>query len=718
MRYQSLIASIAFFVAVSPAAAQQPNTPPPQIGQSTDISTAPTTGQFDFGFRGTIYADNSDEARYQRYRDLRNGPFIENFRFGQNTQQTFFDVRATHVGYRDQQYVVNYNRFGNLRATFEFNEIPLFFSQDTETPYQQLSPGDFSLNGLPLLVQAGVATTAIYAAQASPFDLRLKRSITDFRLTYSATQMLDLSVAVKNTQKNGQQPWAGTFGFGNAVELPAPVDTGTTDVGAAAQWAGARAQLRIGYDGSFFRNRVSTLIWDNPLRAVDAPSPLGPSQGRMSLWPNSNVNSGSVSGLVKLPANSQATAYVSLGNWSQNDVLIPFTINTALQQPTLDRQTADAKARVTSTNFVYNARPVEKLWLSARFRSYDFDNRTPVFNVPTTVSYDTNVVPFAEGGTSPYSFTRKAFDAEGSWTPLAFAAFRLAYTRDVVDQTFRTFDTTTDNVLRASADLTSMRWLTVRAVYEHAKRVGSGLDEQSLDDIGEQVSLRQFDISDRNLDRFSGIVIVTASPSLSFNGTVFVGREDRPGAGFGLRSNDNDGESIGFDYVPTNALSVGASYEYERYSALQASRQANPGPQFNDPTRDWTTDSADRAHTVTASADLLKVWRRLDLRFSYDYSRAQSTYVYGLAPNTTLPPVSQLPPVLNSRNRFTADGQYPLNRHLAAGLVYWYEKYTVDDFAFNPSTLSTIAQPAFLMIGYLYRPYTANTIWARLTYFW
>ena len=50
----------------------------------------------------------------------------------------------------------------------------------------------------------------------------------------------------------------------------------------------------------------------------------------MALWPNSNMNTASATGLLNLPARSRATAYVSVGNWSQNDPLIPFTINSAL----------------------------------------------------------------------------------------------------------------------------------------------------------------------------------------------------------------------------------------------------------------------------------------------------------------------------------------------------------------------------------------------------
>ena len=162
-----------------------------------------------------------------------------------------------------------------------------------------------------------------------------------------------------------------------------------------------------------------------------------------------------------------------------------------------------------------------------------------MFHVTNTVSYDTTVAAFAEGGTSPFSLNRKAFDAEVSLTPLKYTAFRAGYTREQVDQTFRFFDTTTENTLRVSADTSGLSWLMLRAVYEHAKRTGSGFDEQALDDIGEQVSLRQFDISDRTANRVSLVTQVTPVSSFSVNGSVSAGNEDRPGTGFGLRSNDN-----------------------------------------------------------------------------------------------------------------------------------------------------------------------------------
>jgi hypothetical protein len=438
----------------------------------------------------------------------------------------------------------------------------------------------------------------------------------------------------------------------------------------------------------------------------------------MPLWPDSHMNAGRAMGTVNLPARSRATAYVSLGNWSQDAALLPFTINTALPAFPLDRATADSSALVTAMHYTFTSRPVGMLWFNARYRSYDFDNRSPVFGVTNTISYDTSVSTFSEGGNSPYSINRKTFEAEVSVTPLRYTALRAGYTRDQDAQTFRFVDSTTEDRLRLSADFTGMNWLTLRGVYEHAERTGSGLDEQVLDDIGEQTSLRQFDMADRTVDRFSAVLMVMPGPSLSFNGHVTVGEDERDPTAFGVLNGDTQSYSIGVDFAARQGVVLGGSYVYDKYATLQKSRQANPGPEFDDPRRDWTTDARERADTFTAGIDLIKVWPRTDIRFAYNYSHGESKYVYGLAPDSTLPPVTQLSPVTNRLQRATLDIRHYLTRHTALGIVYWYDDYRVDDFAQGTQTLNTLAQPSFLMIGYSTRPYTANTLVGRITYIW
>ncbi len=262
------------------------------------------------------------------------------------------------------------------------------------------------------------------------------------------------------------------------------------------------------------------------------------------------------------------------------------------------------------------------------------------------------------------------------------------------------------------------RYVSVRGVYEHATRVGRGLDEEVLDGIGEQVSLRQFDISDRNRDRVSLIVQATPVAMLGVNATIGLGRDQRPDAAFGLQDVQTRFYSVGFDVVPTDAITTGLTWGFDKYTSLQRSRQANPGAQFNDPTRDWATDGSDRVHYVAAHVDLPRAIPKTDLRAAYDFNRSRGRYVYLLPADSTLPPVEQLPEVINALHRATLDAKYALRQHLALGFSYWFDKYDVEDFALGPQTVSPIALPGGTLLGNAWRPYTAHTVWARLSYFW
>ena len=113
-----------------------------------------------------------------------------------------------------------------------------------------------------------------------------------------------------------------------------------------------------------------------------------------------------------------------------------------------------------------------------------------------------------------------------------------------------------------------------------------------------------------------------------------------------------------------------------------------------------------------------KDFGKTDVRLAYDLSHAESLYVYGLAAVTTLATPVQLPAVVNELQRATVDVRYHFTTHFGAGLVYWFDKYAVNDFAAGAQTLTTIAQPSYLMIGYLDRPYTASTFSGRFTYSW
>jgi len=701
-------ATLALLLAMTHALAAQDLTPavvPPQAGGSVDLG-------------GGVLNLSGDPARDQRYRDLRSGFVLDGFRYKSDQRNWLFAASADRVGYRDQQYLARFVRAGKIKASFEWNEIPLFNSTITSTPFTSPSPGVFRIDdGVQQGIQAGTLTLANLAPSAAVFDLRSRRQIGAFRFTYTPVPDVDVKVNLTTTARKGAQQWGVGFGVSNMVEVPVPLDHRTTDLGTTLEWANSQRMLRIGYDGSWFRNAVESLIVDNPMRFTDTATAA--SQARMALWPSSSSNAVSTAGSIKLPGRSQATAYVSVGDWTQNTELIPFTINSAIAPIPLPRPTAEADARITAMNYNLTSRPRNFVWLSARFKRYDFDNRTPVFPVTNYVITDSTLATSVTGGTEPLGYVRDHFDADASFTPIPFTALRLGYTREEETRTHRYFEKTIDNVLRGTIDLTGNAFFSVRTIYEHSQRTGAGLDEQVLDDIGEQISLRQFDISNRDRDRVSAVIQVTPVRSFGFTLSVAGGNDRRPDAEFGLKRNVNRVYAMSLDAVPSDKLMLGGSYGFEDYKTVQDSRQANPGPQFDDPTRNWSTHGFERVHTANLSADVVKWVPKTDVHASFDFSRSVARYVYTVPIDSTLPAIDQLPSIFNELQHGALSATYRLRRDIGLDFAYWYDRYEVDDFALGEGTLNRIVMtPSVLLLANAYRPYKSATVRFGMTYFW
>lgn len=719
MRTKSLIWMAALLLVSATAASAQ-----------TDALPSKPIGSFDFGYRvGEI---TGDQARFQRYQDLRDGAFLEQFRFNRDQEGWRLEAGADHVGYRDQRYFANFNSRGTVKASFEWNQIPLFFSRDTRMIYSETSPGVFKVDDA---IQQGIQNKTLTLPSVVPgivgpsFDLRNRRDTANFNLVVSPTRDLDVKLKFSSVRREGTMPWGASFGFGFVNELPAPVDTRTNDVTAGVEWANQKGRLAVSYDGSFFTNSVQALIWDNPIRFTDqtygsAYSPGdGTSQGRASLWPDQTAHTVSASGSLKMPAHSRFTGNIAVGTWKNDGALLPFTINTAIPPIHLERATAEAEARTVAANFNFTSRPTRFAWLNARYRYNDFDNRTPHFPVEEYVRLDQVIEEFDPNGLGkigpePFSIKHHTFAVDASFTPIAYTAFKVGYTRDQADRTFRIFEKTTDNVFRASIDTTGNQYVTFRTIYEHARRRGSGFDLEALIVAGQQPGLRHYDVADRDRDRVTALVVVTPMSQLGFNASISAGNDDYPNSEFGLLDNDNRVYSVGVDVVPSEQVSVGLVYGYEKYSAASLSRSASPGPQFVDPTRNWRDDSTDKANTFNVSLDLLKAIPKTEVRFGYDYNRATSLYVFSGPLIPQLATFTPLPKVKNELQRGTMDFKYFVHKNVALGFVYWYDRYSVDDFAASSSTINAPYIPTGLLLGYVWRPYTAHTGWLRLTYLW
>ena len=377
---------------------------------------------------------------------------------------------------------------------------------------------------------------------------------------------MQLTTSFKTQKHEGELPWGASFGFSNDVEVALPYTSRTNDFNMGAEWSNEQNMLRVAYDGSWFNNNDDTLVWDSPLRLDDSSS--APGRGRMSLWPTNQAQTFSLAGTSKLARRTQVTGFISYGVRSNDSTLQPFTINSQLPVIALPRATAEAEAHVFATNFGIVSRPADDWRLTARLRTYNFDNVMPATTITDYVSYDSSVNTSLTNGPFVYSHARGILTADATWTGLQAVALGVGFTRNHSGYVHRIYSDTDEDTLTLTADAVSLPWGTIRAEAEFSDRTGSDLDEASLVQIGEQPKLRHYDVANRQRRKFTGQLDLFPSDvwSLSFNAGV--GNDDYDESYFGVQESSFRVAGVSFDVQRPDGLGAGASYNYERYAGL------------------------------------------------------------------------------------------------------------------------------------------------------
>ncbi len=663
----------------APAAAQAPAAPEPVV---------PSLGSIDFGAR--ITGTDGDAARYERYRDLRDG-VSSLFQIGKETPSYFFDASASNVGYHDQRYQLDYQRH-RMKFNFLFDAIPTNYSYDSVSPWAVNDSGVLTIDpalrqqvqnrtavGVPCApggppascsnpTQAAqaLANRSIYATNLSEFDLATRRDTASLGLVYEATRNTDVNFTFSSTGKTGHQPWGASFAFNNSNEVPLPIDNRTNDITAGIAWANKRGMVRLNWDGSYFNQNIPSLTWDNPIRATDFNNGLqppngpydpsgysngnGPAQGRMAMPPSNSMNVVSATALYKMARRTSVNGTLQFTTQSQNEALIPWTINPLITTPsvyalfpnlaTLPRSTAEAEVKGINALLNFSSRIYKNLAFTARYRYNDRDVQTPEFDATEYVRFD--AVPEETGGpTEQFDSTRQTFDASATYTLGSLGAVRAGYSHDKWERHGRGFSDSADNIFRLSYDAYANQYVTIRAAYEESRRRGDGFIESGIDYEGvggTQEGLRYFDEADRDRRRTSLTVTLTPYETLDISITYAGGHDKFPADQFtpgrsqmGLLDSDTNAFTFGVNYMPRQEVAFGGTYGHETYSSLQRSRNAAPLPstEWLDPTRDWTLDNDESVNTFTLYADILKAVKNTDIRFAYDYMDSNNAFVHG-----------------------------------------------------------------------------------------
>lgn len=760
-----------------PAKPESPASPPPA---ASEMGPAFSLRRIDFGVQGIETDTNS--SRFREYRDVPTGVFIPFARFA-GDEKFRYDVTAENVLQSDARYRVLLDP-GSVGIRAEFIKIPHRFGNSGVTLLEDTGPGILSIN--PTLRQTfqsalerqfaanrnGITYSFLSSlvnpslSAESPIDLALLRERGQVEVRLTRDKPYDIRLSYFQEHRRGTRAAGTSFGFGNVVESPEPIDYRTRDFGATAEWTRKSLLLRGSFHYNDFANKNPFEEFANPFRATDSTDPSaytapasgsigGPAFGRESLAPDNKAVTGSVGFLYKFAKRSRLSADATLGQWTQNDPFMPFSTNTAITTPvratdvsSLPARSLDGKIRTFSFSSLFTTRPADHFTLTARFRRYDLHNDTPRIAFPLGYVRFDAVWEDIPRVSVPYGNTTDAFTASGAYD-FGTVSLEGGYRYDKWDRTFRETESTNQNVGYVKADLRASDWVVVRGSFEKGSRGFSGLEIEKSEDAsflnpgppsnllavpsatvcpGGTVCNLRFDQSKKDLDRYGAFVELSPGGKASVTFSYIKGKDRYTESLFGLIRADNEAITAEADYTPHERVNVFAFYTRENISTFQRGRQSGATVSVS-PLDDWTSEIKDKVDSLGGGATFRLVKEKVELTLNGSYQKVDGnnhfTSPVGGAPEVARRATGGITdiPFFDDTKLYTlsAELSYHVTKGLRLGLGGWYEQYNLRDLNSNDITEGVVLTnyvPGSFFLAANDHDYRAHVLYVRASYLW
>jgi len=750
----------------APAATQTPGTVAP------DVVGKDHFGDITLGGQATDVTGNS--SKFTEYRGVPEGVLLPSFHAFGRTSEMKYDFRGYTIQSDDQRYTLRTD-FKSARIDADYTRLPHYFGNDGLSLLTHAGAGDFVLgSGVQQRYQRAITSvpqsTVNFGflnnlvtpdlATGNLTDLKLVRGRARVNLDLTRGKPVDVNLSYFREDRTGSRAAAGaSFGFGNVVELPEPVDYTTQDVAASASldrhWGSVRGTVRY----NWFTNAIPVLGFENPFRSTDgtdasayqAPGTAsinGPVFGRVALPPDNDALTGTAGASFKLPGKTRVIADVSYGRWTQNSTpFIAYTTNASIKVPagvtsvgTLPTPQLDGKADVINQSYTLLSRPVPRLTLTARVRDYDFRNETPRVTIPGYVRFDAVWEDIGRISV-PYAYRNDRADVTASYD-LGRVTVEAGYKYLAFHREFRETEKTTENGVILAANLRAHDGIMLRGSYEHAKRgfdhyLAEESEDASFTNPGAPANLfalpeehggpvpSRYDQANKDFDRFNGLLQIAPndkwSASVSYlyaleNYNDFTPDEFTANTNlYGLNRVSYDSLAVDVDFTPTERVNLYGFFGRENNKNWQRGRQSGATVSLN-PIDDWFSQVADRVDSYGGGAGFALIPQKLSLSATGRYQKVNGNNDI-TAPVGGAVEVAKRP--LGGPLGFTAyddtrlatvttELTYTLPRSWAVTVGGWYEDYKIEDA--NAAPLNYLPGGLFLnandgsyhgVVGYL-----------------
>jgi hypothetical protein len=511
-------------------------------------------------------------SKFNEYGDRRTGFFIRKMDMHFDDvlgTKNYVDLKSQSTFYKNQSYLATFGRYRKFKLQFRYDEIPHIYTNTARSLYAETSPGVYTI--LPATrqilrdrssivcatppctaAQLNISLPGFIATQVVPGENFILPSIQRKAGTGSAswdiTSNWNASFLFRRENEVGTRPIglllnsspsASASGLpsrttapvmavfnlqspGTGAELPEPINYFINTLRAMTSYGKKDWGVEFGYTGSFFRNNINALVFDNPFATADVPVQLVPngtggcittgglpncvigavpSRGQVDLWPDNDAHYLSFAGTVGLTKYVRFMGSVNPGWLRQNDPFLPYSTNSqiffadgtgALTIPATDLSLLPArslhgKKQTLAMNYTAVFSPLKDVEVKAAYRHYDYNNNTPIYDlipilgdtiggnaattgqlVPGTASSGSGAAEDNAGHTT--GFNKKTFELSGDWFFTKNSSVRFGYEGEWFDRSRRDVAHSVEHSFFGAVDYSPRKDLLIRLSGRHQNR--------------------------------------------------------------------------------------------------------------------------------------------------------------------------------------------------------------------------------------------------------
>lgn len=621
---------------------------------------------------GGVGYQSDDDARFGRY----NGYYEEGAKVNVNgdllyrtEDGMFIDGIIEDLGLDSRRVRIEAGKQGSYEIGVEYDQIPNYREDGTQTPYRNLGNG---LLELPNSWISGPTTDQMPNLNSSLKDITLEteRRRTGANFKFLPMRGWELSGYARHEVKDGVKDVGATFSFDQTVILPIPFEYTTDDFGLTLGYHDDKFQGQISYTASLFDNDNDSITWRNPY--VDDTSDIA--YGRMAENPDNEFHQlSAILGYQILPSTS-ITGRFSRGVMTQDADLLPYSINPNFTG-TPPTKTAQAEVNTTLASVSVNSRPIKRLQLEGSYTYSDRDNKTPIntYNIITT-----DVGSGGQRKNRPYSMEQNVFKLKAKYQLPKRTYVSLGYDDDRKDRTYTYVEETHDKILWGKIRFQPTTNLEASLKYTHAKRdAGNYTPLSEIDPLFDNPNenfynnplMRAHHLSDRTRNQLGAWFSYMPVHTLSLNLDLDYYQDDYDDMYLGLQEASGHIATMSASAALTETLTATAYYTYDR---LSSDEKGSEKMLATDPDNYWISSNTNRTDTVGFGVNWIVIEDELDIGLETAYAEYIGEIEFDNA--------QALPDFKSELTSVNLHANYQFSESLSIRAEYRYERYTEEDW--------------------------------------